>query len=449
MEGSPPFMRRLFRSICLLGLWVAVGTESSVFGQLTIMTMGDSITRGFPTEDFESYPKYLRDTLTTALTFVGDASGGAVPDDLGATEYMVSNNGSVINEINIVFNSTGTGVKERLEQAILDDVATPDYIVILIGINDLVELINPTDSDDWFVPGAVVGDFSASGGTLPPGNGDYRSGGIFIDGGVDRTLMEYGSSPSLLPVAPIKERYKDLLDVAVAAFPNTRVVLVTVPIPDAVGTGGDDQYENSSRRPLIKETVESYNLQIEELAATDDHFTCVNPNLIRPTNTTDTGSPPIDVPSPDLHDGVHPSVPGYQKIGKAVASEILYLEWTKTQFAMGATKVTWGHHADPDDDGWPNAIEYYLATDPNTSDVPNLMTTHSGNMFDFTYEMDEDLIVNSVAVEYSTDLNVWTADGLSARELGTPKNGVVPVTTTLTLANWERVFFRLIPTSHP
>ena len=70
-------------------------------------------------------------------------------------------------------------------------------------------------------------------------------------------------------------------------------------------------------------------------------------------------------------------------------------------------------------------------------------------MFDFTYEMDEVLVVNSVAVEYSTDLKVWTTDGLSARKLGIPSDGLVPVTATLTLANWERVFFRLIPTSHP
>ena len=64
--------------------------------------------------------------------------------------------------------------------------------------------------------------------------------------------------------------------------------------------------------------------------------------------------------------------------------------------------------------------------------------------------MDEDLVVSSVDVEYSTDLNVWSTSGLSARTVGTmPSGGRVPVTTTLTLASWDRVFFRLRPVSHP
>ena len=63
--------------------------------------------------------------------------------------------------------------------------------------------------------------------------------------------------------------------------------------------------------------------------------------------------------------------------------------------------------------------------------------------------MDEDLVVNSVDVKYSTDLNVWSTAGLGARTTASPSGGLVQVTTILSLASWEHVFFRMVPAWQP
>ena len=117
-------------------------------------------------------------------------------------------------------------------------VDAPDYVVILLGINDLVRLINPKNLDDWFVPGLDATDFPTGSGPhpLPAGNGDYRSAGIFIDGGVDRTASTYDDTSNLIPVSSIKDRYQGLLEDIVHddavntsdAFPDTHIILITV-----------------------------------------------------------------------------------------------------------------------------------------------------------------------------------------------------------------------------
>ena len=63
--------------------------------------------------------------------------------------------------------------------------------------------------------------------------------------------------------------------------------------------------------------------------------------------------------------------------------------------------------------------------------------------------MDEDLVVNSVDVNYSTDLNVWSTAGLGARTTASPGGRLVQITATLSLASWEHVFFRLVPAWQP
>jgi hypothetical protein len=235
--------------------------------QMKIMTNGDSITEGFPDNDSISYHNTLTARLPAAPIYVGDPVETITADGMPVSQYMVGRDGDIIEKLPIVHNSSPSGAVARFENArngIITNggVNVLNYVVILLGINDLARLINPKNLDDWFMPGVDVADFPLP---LPAENGDYRSARIFIDGGVNREIWTYDNRSNFIPVNSILDRYQKPLDAignddpndAIPdAFPITHVILVTVPIPGASLDGSDDQYEES-RRSLVKETVEN------------------------------------------------------------------------------------------------------------------------------------------------------------------------------------------------
>ncbi len=368
---------------------------------------------------------------------------------------MIGGNGNIIGRTPPAPFNSRRGAQdhfERIEGMLQSNNDVPDYIVVLLGVNDMIELIAPHDSDDTFVPGTVAGDFPASGGALPSGNDDFTDGGIFVDHGVDLGAGTYGEIPTeseLHVVEPLIDRYETFLDVLAAAFPTAHFLLVPIPSTDAAGGFGDASFQ--SAKVTLKAMVDVFNPQLAALAESrGSQYTCVDPMLIRAINTTDPDSPPQYIPSPDLRngDGLHPSAAGYEKIGRALANAILYRDWAADAFGSdfgdpAKEASVWGRKADPDADGWTNELEYYEGRDPNAYDELMLEIAVSGNDFTVTFEKHEDVLLESVRLEYSTDLTEWTTDGLSVPMEGVPTNDILSITETLTLDPWDSVFFRL------
>jgi len=123
---------------------------------------------------------------------------------------MVGRDGGIIEKLPIVHNSSPSGAVARFENArnaIITNggVYVLDYVVILLGINDVARLINSKNLDDWFMPGVDMADFPLDDDPLPlpTGNGDYRSARVFIESGVNREIWTYDNRSNFIPVNSI------------------------------------------------------------------------------------------------------------------------------------------------------------------------------------------------------------------------------------------------------
>lgn len=178
--------------------------------QMKIMTNGDSITEGFPHNDRISYHNTLTARLPAAPIYVGDPVETITADGMPVSQYMVGRDGGIIEKLPIVQNSSPSGAVARFENArnaIITNggVNVLDYVVILLGINDVARLINPKNLDDWFMPGVDMADFPLDDDPLllPAGNGDDRSARVFIESGVNREIWTYDNRSNFIPVNSI------------------------------------------------------------------------------------------------------------------------------------------------------------------------------------------------------------------------------------------------------
>ena len=259
--------------------------------EIRIMTFGDSITQGLPHEvdsesgmiDFGvSYHTFLDANLSMPATYVGNPNDNR--SDSGA--LIVGGDGSVISQIPPAA-FTPPGVRESFAE-ITETVTAPNFAVVMVGTNDLMQLIEP-NGDDTFDPIS---------------SGDFTSAGTFTD------TDETGSTQH--QVASIISRYQDLVeDIATQFPPSTKIIGVAIAPADG-SVGPDDVFGGvGSRFDLAKADLELmaplFNGQIQSLMnSLGDRYSYVNPGL----------------EVSQLHDGLHPSDAGYEQIGAAIADFI-------------------------------------------------------------------------------------------------------------------------------
>ena len=212
--------------------------------------------------------------------------------------------------------------------SVQDSLATPDEVVILIGINDLISLIYSSTTSDRFIPGTVKGDFDTGGGILPIDSGNFTDDGVYVENVTYNSGSDTYHYPALDPITrpafnSLIDRYEDLINEVRAKFTTTHLFLVPVPIPDAAGMFSDVPFQTA--KVDLKPTVKQFNTQIIALASTlGSRYSDIDSRIIEPINISDSGSPAY-VESSDLEsgDGSHPSQDGYDKIGRAIANVIL------------------------------------------------------------------------------------------------------------------------------
>ncbi|MDP1579052.1 MAG: pectinesterase family protein [Candidatus Didemnitutus sp.] len=116
--------------------------------------------------------------------------------------------------------------------------------------------------------------------------------------------------------------------------------------------------------------------------------------------------------------------------------------WRSTHFGLTTNTGNAADTADPDADGLTNLVEYALGLDPLTATnagLPQLAANESE--WTYTYTRPADRTDLTYAVEFSTDLANWTANGVTHERTATGTTetwrGRVPLSTG------PRVFFRL------
>ena len=156
------FTTRSADSRFLLGalLYVLITTASAQ----TLLTIGDSITSGFP-HDAVGYQSKINDVLDPDPTYVGGQLGD--PFVMGAgTIPIVGGDGYFISKAPVVGGPEGSAVfsNDGMLEAVNNGsgIAAPEYIVVLGGVNDLIQLISPSGGLDSFSP-SIAGDFTSSG----------------------------------------------------------------------------------------------------------------------------------------------------------------------------------------------------------------------------------------------------------------------------------------------
>ncbi len=275
----------------LLGalLYVLITTASAQ----TLLTIGDSITSGFP-HDAVGYQSKLNDVLDPDPTYVGGQLGdpfvmgaGTIPI-VGGDGYFISKAPVVGGpEVSAVFSNDG--MLEAVNN--VSGIAAPEYIVVLGGVNDLLQLISPSGGLDSFSP-SIAGDFTSS--------------GTFTD--------DDGVNPSVdYPVDSLIFRYEALLDSLAAAYP-TASEIICLPIPPIDPAGSFvTRHLTSAEAWVLATNVVAFNLQLFDSSGPSglvhtkgDRFSFVDPALL----------------ATDILDGLHPTAGGHEKIGDAVRAFI-------------------------------------------------------------------------------------------------------------------------------
>jgi rhamnogalacturonan endolyase len=119
-----------------------------------------------------------------------------------------------------------------------------------------------------------------------------------------------------------------------------------------------------------------------------------------------------------------------------------FSQWIAASFPGQNDPLIIGNTADPDGDGAPNLLEYFLGTNPGASDAIRLtcVLNGRGNAV-VTFRMAKNLIGVAYTVEQSTDLKTWTNTGLQGDS--TDMGGYYSVKVTIPLNGNMKTFFRI------
>ena len=202
----PPYRRLASTRILLLCLLLPLANSS--FAQ-SILSLGDSLTSGFPNGDMVDYQA----SLPGGVTFVGDSSlpnASTSESDSGA--LFIGGNGNYISRSPKVGGPAVTsvfpapGVLDKLTLFAPSPDPSPDYVVLLAGVNDLMQLVSPGLPTHSFTPNPATPD-------------DYTASGTFsVDDGS-------GNPPLEFDVDPLIDRYEALLDAVASRYPGTAEII--------------------------------------------------------------------------------------------------------------------------------------------------------------------------------------------------------------------------------
>ena len=120
-----------------------------------------------------------------------------------------------------------------------------------------------------------------------------------------------------------------------------------------------------------------------------------------------------------------------------------YDQWEASAFGTGPTALSYqSPTGDPDEDEWPNGLEYLLGIDPMSHDDDPLAITVTGNEAQVRYPRVTTVPDGIDIVEWSTDLTQWfplsvtpTTETLDASR--------DEVTWTVSVPTDVRVFYRI------
>ncbi len=199
--AHPSLVPAVLAGLCL--------TLSNLQGASTVLAIGDSLTSGFPHEGgapFDDYQEYVISSRP-GTTFV---TGGNGTSDNGHS--FVGGDGRVITpgpDQSVWSGKTGLDS----DFSSYSGTSSPDFVFVLVGTNNLLELGNPDDNpnptpDDTFTP---------------TNSSDYSLGGTYFNGDTNFAV------PDL-----VTTQYDDLLTDIDAALSNSAIYVVAIPpITDA------------------------------------------------------------------------------------------------------------------------------------------------------------------------------------------------------------------------
>lgn len=146
-------------------------------------------------------------------------------------------------------------------------------------------------------------------------------------------------------------------------------------------------------------------------------------NVLKVVQVTDTGSladqPLIESSNKRGFGGYFPATGTGAKIlewhVEPVVVSVDFPTWQSEAFPPGTSDVTMAHEGDPDNDGLPNLLEYYLGSDPLTADAGLISPRMESDRFIVTYKRKLGRTVKKAHIERSHDvIGEWTADGIES-----------------------------------
>ena len=122
--------------------------------------------------------------------------------------------------------------------------------------------------------------------------------------------------------------------------------------------------------------------------------------------------------------------------------------WIAGYFPGVSDPAVVGPAGDPDHDGLPNLLEYFLGTGPNQPDPAGTLTSipdGHGNLV-LTFRMAKNLAGVTYAIQQSTDLATWTDTGVTAAQTA-DQGAYLDMQATVPQGGARRLFLRLVVTA--
>ncbi|MGI9242763.1 MAG: hypothetical protein ACR2RV_18345 [Verrucomicrobiales bacterium] len=145
---------------------------------------------------------------------------------------------------------------------------------------------------------------------------------------------------------------------------------------------------------------------------------------------------------------------GFEMMTAAVtvpgSSAEFYEGWLHANFSAGVLGdpglelEVWGDHADPDEDGLSNLMEYFIAGDPQAAEPVEPLAMLEVNGDEISVEFRQSLSAVGVVgqVEWSDDLSTWSRVGIEQVPLGEDSTHAT-VRASRVIGNAPRAYFRL------